>query len=172
MALALKEDLPLGKIIEGIQSFQGTKRRLQKISTHQGIRVYDDYAHHPTEIQHTLLTVKLSFPGRVICVFQPHRYSRTQNLMKEFFAAFDSADKLIISDIYSAGEDPIEGVKPEKLVAEINKRNVSAEHVGSNEAILDHLIKTTEPGDIVVTMGAGDISQVAHGLAKHLETSH
>jgi len=122
--------------------------------------VVDDYAHHPTEIKATLMAARQS-GRRLLCVFQPHRYTRTYFLWNEFVGAFDGADVLLLNEIYSAGEEPIPGVTSKRLAEEIRRRGHNHVHViERKEEIPQFLEKITRSGDLILTMGAGDIWQV------------
>ncbi|WP_195576355.1 UDP-N-acetylmuramate--L-alanine ligase [Paenibacillus sp. 1001270B_150601_E10] len=151
-----------------ILDFTGAKRRYQIIGTAQDVIVIDDYAHHPTEIEATLLAAKAS-GRRIVAVFQPQRYSRTYFLFDQFSRAFGHADEVLITDIYSpAGEQPIEGVHASKLVDSIREHsNKHAQYISTKEEALSYLKENTKPGDLVLTMGAGDIWRVAYQLADH-----
>ncbi|WP_213515627.1 UDP-N-acetylmuramate--L-alanine ligase [Paenibacillus montaniterrae] len=153
-----------------LTKFEGAKRRFQVLADTKGMLVVDDYAHHPTEITATIRAAK-STGKRITAVFQPQRFTRTYFLFDEFGRAFPEADHVIITDIYSpAGEEAIEGVSSEKLVAliaENGQRNV--EYIPTKEQVLEKLKETIAPGDVVITMGAGDIWQVAHQLGAHIQ---
>ena len=133
--------------------------------------VVDDYGHHPAEIRATLAAAKAGFDGRVVVVFQPHRYTRTWHLRDEFVTAFNQADVLIVMDIYAAGETPIDGVTAADLAERIRAhghRHVT--YLGSDRAaVLGHLGEITRPGDLVLTLGAGDVGQLGPVLLARLE---
>jgi UDP-N-acetylmuramate--alanine ligase len=133
----------------------------------------DDYAHHPTEVRATLAAAKERPGRRVVAVFQPQRYSRTHWLMKEFTEAFDDADELILTPIYSPpGEEPIPGVSSEALAAGIERKTGRPVKVmADKQEILHHLLQTVRAGDTVLTMGAGDIWTVAKALAERLQAT-
>lgn len=151
-----------------ITDFTGAKRRYQIIGSAQDVLIVDDYAHHPTEIEATLLAAKAS-GKRIVAVFQPQRYSRTYFLFDQFSRAFNHADEVLITDIYSpAGEQPIEGVHSSKLVESIREHsNEHAQYIADKEEALSYLKEHTKPGDLVITMGAGDIWRVAYQLADY-----
>ncbi|GAA4705081.1 UDP-N-acetylmuramate--L-alanine ligase [Brevibacillus fulvus] len=157
------------QITAALASFRGAKRRFQIIGEIRDILVVDDYAHHPTEIMATLNGARAS-GRRVIAVFQPQRYTRTHFLMEEFSRAFREADEVIITDIYSpAGEQKIEGVSSQVLVEKIrNNSHPGAQYIPTKEEVQEHLINKIRPGDLVLTMGAGDIWKSAHWLADKL----
>ena len=156
-----------GKIKELLPTFLGTKRRFEKISEKEGVIFFDDYAHHPTEIKATLEAAKNWFSGkRIICIFQPHTFSRTKALFAEFSKSFDKADEVIVTDIYpSAREKPDPTINSRILVNEIKKHHKNAIYIGKVEEVVDFLKKELRSGDIVFTMGAGDIYKI-HGLFK------
>ncbi len=145
---------------EGVEQFKGTHRRFEKKGFVNGAIVIDDYAHHPTEIAATLKAAK-EFPHtKIRCIFQPHTYSRTRTLWNEFVKAFDDADELILTHIYAARE-VFDGVtKPENLAAEIKERGVDAKYMDKFEDIADYIKKTAAEGEIIFTMGAGDVVNI------------
>lgn len=165
----LKAGISFDAIAESIVKFHGAKRRFQVLGDSDGILVIDDYAHHPTEIQATISAAKAT-GKRIIAVFQPQRYTRTFFLLDAFSRAFGEADEVILTDIYSpAGEKQIEGVSSAKLVELIvQNSNPSARHLPTKEDVLADLRGRLEPGDLVLTMGAGDIWKVAYTLAGEL----
>lgn len=169
----LEAGLPFAKIAEAIQEFRGAKRRFQVLGEVENILVIDDYAHHPTEIQATISAAKAT-GKRIIAVFQPQRYTRTYYLFEQFSRSFDEADEVIITDIYSpAGEQRIEGVDSAKLTQLIRSNsNPNVQHIASREEVLTYLIANVQPGDLVLTMGAGDIWKAADGLAKSLRKKY
>ena len=137
------------------------------------IQCVDDYAHHPSEVRATLEAARAQpdASGRIVAVFQPHRYSRTARLMPEFATAFDAADQLIITPIYAADEAPIAGVSGKSLAAAIAKRgSVDVTYIRGRESIIRHLAAELQPGDVVITMGAGDIGSLGDALHERLET--
>ncbi|MBQ6893469.1 MAG: UDP-N-acetylmuramate--L-alanine ligase [Clostridia bacterium] len=150
----LKTDL----IVKGLGNFKGASRRLELKGMLNGARVYDDYAHHPTEIAATLRTVRQMGAERIICVYQPHTYSRTKGLYKEFVEALSLADMPIMADIYAARETDTLGVSSKQLAADIGDKAIYLE---SFEAIAEYLNKNAREGDIVLTMGAGNITNLS-----------
>lgn len=168
----LEAGLSFDNVTEAIKSFRGAKRRFQVLGEVNDILVIDDYAHHPTEIQATISAAKAT-GKRIIAVFQPQRYTRTFFLFEQFSRAFPEADQVIITDIYSpAGEKQIEGVSSAKLVELIRSNsNASAEYIPTKEEVLEALKSRVSPGDLVITMGAGDIWKVADELAKSLNAA-
>ncbi|MFT4553027.1 MAG: UDP-N-acetylmuramate--alanine ligase [Chlamydiales bacterium] len=170
--LALRLGIPENSIRKTFREFKGIGRRCQLLGEYRQVRILDDYAHHPTEISTTLEAIKSgSGERRVVGVFQPHRYSRTKDCMESFASVFDAADKLLITDIYAAGEDPIEGVSAEAILQEIQKASKLPCHYVPRDQLKDKLVDLLRPHDIVVTMGAGDITNVASELVNHFKIS-
>lgn len=165
----LEAGLTFEQVAETITEFRGAKRRFQVLGEVDDILVIDDYAHHPTEIQATIQAAKAT-GKRIVAVFQPQRYTRTFFLFEQFSRAFPEADEVIITDIYSpAGEKQIEGVSSAKLVDMIRQNcNVNVRYIPTKEEVQSYLYKQVRPGDLVLTMGAGDIWKAADGLAKAL----
>ena len=169
IAVAREMDLPFPSIREGLQRFTGVQRRLDVRGEVRGITVVDDYGHHPTEIRATLAAARQVWEGRILCIFQPHRYTRTQALFAEFLGAFQDADQLIMTDIYPASEEPIPGVTAEVLCEAIRKAgHPNAVHCGTFDAIVERLLEEARPNDIILTQGAGNIRKVGDAfLEKH-----
>ncbi len=164
-------EIPFVTIQKALAGFAGVQRRFQVRGSARGVTVVDDYGHHPAEIRATLAAAKAGFDCRVVTVFQPHRYTRTRDLRQEFLTAFNEADVLIVLDIYPAGEAPIPGVTAEDLAEGIRAhghRNVT--YLGSDRArVLAHLAEITRPGDLVLTLGAGDVGQLGPALLKRID---
>lgn len=162
--------LSFAQVAEAIHEFRGAKRRFQVLGDIDDILVIDDYAHHPTEIKATITAAKATGKN-IIAVFQPQRYSRTFFLLEQFSKAFQEADEVVITDIYSpAGEARIEGVSSAKLVEMIRQNsNANAKHIGSKEETLAYLSERVSTGDLVLTMGAGDIYKTADALVDQLK---
>ncbi|MFD0694118.1 UDP-N-acetylmuramate--L-alanine ligase [Paenibacillus sp. GCM10027628] len=169
----LEAGLSFEQIAEAIQDFRGAKRRFQVLGEVENILVIDDYAHHPTEIQATISAAKAT-GKRIVAVFQPQRYTRTYYLFEQFSRSFEEADEVIITDIYSpAGEKRIEGVDSAKLVELIRSNsNPNVQHIPTRDEVLEYLIQHVGQGDLVLTMGAGDIWKAAEGLAKALRAQY
>lgn len=150
--------IPFEKIKSGIEKFTGVFRRWEKKGEVKNIAVYDDYAHHPTECKATLLAAKQGWKKRIICVFQPHLYSRTRDFYEEFGKAFLLSDVLVVTNVYPAREEPIQGVSGE-LIANAAKQfgHKNVHYVEDKNNLPDYLLKIVQPDDIVITMGAGDI---------------
>jgi UDP-N-acetylmuramate--alanine ligase len=169
IAVGIQLGLSFEQIAEGIALFQGAKRRFQTKARLNGIWIVDDYAHHPTEIATTMLAARQTAPKRLICVFQPHRFSRTMLLRNEFGSAFSSTDLLILTDIYAAGERPIPGIDGEVIKEEVEKQTgQNVVYIKDKERIARYLSEVTEPGDLIITMGAGDVYRVGEELIEIL----
>ena len=174
IAVSLVLGISFTEIAKTLDTFQGVHRRMEIVTiTDDNILIIDDYAHHPTEIKATLSSLKNSWQDRrIIAVFQPHRYSRTKLLAKKFGQAFFDADCVIINDIYSANESPISGISGETIFREIKKtHHRQIKYLPSKDDILIYLYEMIKPGDIIITMGAGDIWTVGYELAKQLKKS-
>lgn len=171
IGVGLDLDIPFITIQRALGAFTGVQRRFQVRGTAGAVTVVDDYGHHPAEIRATLAAAKAGFDARVVCVFQPHRYTRTRDLHREFVTAFNQADVLLVMDVYPAGEAPIPGVSAAALAEDIRAhghRDVT--HVGSDRAeVAERLVQITRPGDLVLTLGAGDVYQVGVELLSRLE---
>ncbi|MFH1904485.1 MAG: UDP-N-acetylmuramate--L-alanine ligase [bacterium] len=169
IALGVEIGLSFDAVKESLQSFRGVDRRFQ-IKAHIGnIMVIDDYAHHPAEIKAALETAKNLGKKRIVAVFQPHRYTRTEKLYKQFALSLSMADKVILTDVYSAGEAPIKGANTDIIFnAMKNNGYKNAVYIPDKSRILSYLSNTMEKGDIILCMGAGDISAVAEELADKL----
>ena len=169
-AVALDLEMPFPKIQTALAGFAGVQRRFQVRGIARDVLVVDDYGHHPAEIRATLAAAKAGFDRRVITVFQPHRYSRTQHLRDDFLTAFYQSDVLIVMDIYAAGEAPIPGVHARDLadgIAAHGHREVL--YLGSDRAaIIDYLCESTRAGDLVLTLGAGDVGHLGGELLQRL----
>ena len=166
----LSVGVPFEKMAEGLARFHGAKRRFQTKGREQGVWVVDDYAHHPTEIAATLKAAKETSPKRLVCVFQPHRYSRTQLLQEEFGSAFVSADKLVLTDIYGAGEAPIPGIDGRTVLEEVQRQSgQDVTYVPEREKLAGFLAGEVQEGDLVITMGAGDIYKTGEELVEMLK---
>jgi UDP-N-acetylmuramate--alanine ligase len=170
--VGLDLEIPFPVIQRALAAFSGVQRRFQILGRARGVTVVDDYGHHPTEVRATLAAAKAGFDCRVVTVFQPHRYSRTLHLRTEFLTAFNLADVLLVMDIYAAGEAAIPGVTAEGLADGIRShghRDVT--YLGSDRTrIVEHLAEIARTGDLVITLGAGDVSQIGPELLKRLKT--
>ena len=170
LATAFELDIPFKTVQETLRDFSGIQRRFQIKGEKKGILIVDDYGHHPVEIMATLKAARSGWERRIVAVFQPHRYTRTQALFHEFLTAFNDANILILTDIYPAGEDRIEGVEAKALfegIREYGHKDVT--YIPDKKEIVDHLLRVITRGDLVITLGAGDIWQVSDELVKRLE---
>ena len=160
----------VAQMAEGLTMFNGAKRRFQTKGKAQGVWVVDDYAHHPTEIATTLKAARQTQPKRLVCAFQPHRYSRTQLLQKEYGSCFRDADLLVLTDVYSAGEDPIPGIDGELLVKEVAEQTGQRTvYIKDKKEIAAYLKSIAQEGDLIMTMGAGDIVKCGEELVELLK---
>ncbi|ASJ22634.1 UDP-N-acetylmuramate--L-alanine ligase [Brachyspira hampsonii] len=163
--------IEIDDIKEGLKTFEGVGRRLNKLYDKE-ITLFDDYAHHPTEIKATLSSVKNAYKNRrIIAVFQPHRYSRTELLLNDFESAFNDADEVIISDIYAAGEAPIAGISGEIICDVVRRQNDHIRYVPNIEDLLPVLDDIKKDGDIILTLGAGNIVRISNEYARKLQNS-
>jgi UDP-N-acetylmuramate--alanine ligase len=170
LATAFELGISFQTVQETLRDFSGIQRRFQIKGEKKEILIVDDYGHHPVEIMATLRAARRGWNRRIVTVFQPHRYTRTQALFHDFMTAFNDADVLILTDIYPAGEDRIEGVEAKALfegIREYGHKNVT--YFADKKEIVEHLLRVITPGDLVITLGAGDIWQVADELMKRLE---
>ncbi len=170
IATALELNLDFSVVQEALKTFEGVHRRFQLKGEFNQITLVDDYGHHPTEIRATLSAAKNIWERRLIVIFQPHRYTRTRDLFKDFLTAFNQADILLLTEIYPAGEDPLPGINAEKLFKGIKEHGHKQVHFyPDKEAIADGLLKLLNPGDVVITLGAGDIWQLGEELRDKLK---
>jgi len=161
VAVGRELDLPFSAIQRGLKEFTGVHRRLEVKGVCKGITVIDDYGHHPTEIRATLEALKNAWPGRRIVIFQPHRYSRTKALFDDFLISFSDADLLIVTDIYPAGETPLMGISAPLLVEGIRGKGKQEVIYRANfEDIVDFLLREAKGGDVILTLGAGNVWKV------------
>ncbi len=159
LAVALELDVPFATAAEALGGFVGIERRFQTRGEARGVRVVDDYGHHPAEIRATLEAARGLHPGRIVVVFQPHRYTRTRDLFDDFATAFNDADLVLVSEIYAAGEDKIPGIEASLLVDAIRAHgHRDVRFAPDLEAVPEQLASELRPGDLVVTLGAGSVS--------------
>jgi UDP-N-acetylmuramate--alanine ligase len=169
IAVALELDVAPDRIREALGAFTGVERRFQTRGEAGGVTVIDDYGHHPTEIRATLAAARLCKFGRILAVFQPHRYTRTNALMNEFARSFNQADSVYIMDIYAASEKPIEGVSAEALAAAMRRfGHRSAQFAGSMEHAIEMVVGDVRSGDLVITLGAGNVWQAGDRILERL----
>jgi UDP-N-acetylmuramate--alanine ligase len=169
IAVALELDVNPDRIREALGMFAGVDRRFQMKGEERGVSVIDDYGHHPTEIRATLAAAKLCEYRRLLAIFQPHRYSRTQALMDEFARSFNQADQVYVLDIYGASEKPIEGVTAEELAARMRAYgHRAARYAGSIAEAVEAVASEAQSGDLVMTLGAGNVWQAGDRLLERL----
>ncbi|HEV7700018.1 MAG TPA: UDP-N-acetylmuramate--L-alanine ligase [Pyrinomonadaceae bacterium] len=170
-AVALELDVEFEKIAEAFKGFKNANRRFQFKGEVNGITVVDDYGHHPTEIVATLSAAKNAAVGRrKVVVFQPHRYSRTKELMDDFVVAFNNADVLYLLDIYAASEEPIEGITAEVLTENIKRYgHRSVTYLGDIDTAADKVVPHLESGDLVITLGAGSVTRLSDEILEKLK---
>lgn len=167
--LSLKLGIGLSFIKEALMEFQGVKRRFQIKFNNDNLTIVDDYAHHPTEIKNTLDAADLVKKNRLLVVVQPHRYSRVQSLMQEFAEALVKCDHLVITDIYAASEKPVEGITSQKLVEEVNKISKNYAEYVPKHLVNEHLLNIVKDGDLLLFLGAGDITKISEEFVNSLE---
>lgn len=170
IAIGFELEVPFEVTARALGEYAGVNRRFQFKGEAAGVLVVDDYGHHPTEIKATLAAAKIGSAGRrMVVLFQPHRYTRTHDQMDEFARSFNNADVLLITDIYAASEDPIAGVTAETLTEAIKRYgHKNAFYVGGLETALKALVSEARPGDMVITLGAGNIYRVSEQLLERL----
>jgi UDP-N-acetylmuramate--alanine ligase len=167
IAIARQLEIPAEKIAEGLNNFRGVDRRFQQRGQARGVTVVDDYGHHPTEIRATLAAARECGHKRVFVVFQPHRYTRTLDLLEEFGGAFREADAVIVLPIYAASEEPIPGVTAERLVEKIT--GPRTQFVPDFAAAVAAVVADIQEDDLILTLGAGSVSQLAPQILAALE---
>jgi len=170
LVVALELEVPFADAAAALGSFLGIERRFERKGEAAGVSVVDDYGHHPAEIRATLASAREMHRGRVVVAFQPHRYSRTRDLWDEFVAAFNDADVLRMTEIYAAGEDKIPGVEVDPLVDAIRAHgHRDAHYVADLDTLVEEIVRVAEPGDLVLTLGAGNISSIGARILERLE---
>ena len=164
-------EVPFETIRRGLDGFRGIHRRFELLGEEAGIMVVDDYGHHPTEIQTTLEAAKSGFDRRLVVAFQPHRYTRTRDLFDEFLSVFNQADVLVMTEIYAASERPIAGISGENLFHAIREHGFRKAHFVPHRAdVAARLAELARSGDMVLTLGAGDIHRTAHEFLEILKS--
>ena len=171
IAVGIGLDLKPDAISHGLEQFTGVDRRFQIKGECNGVTVVDDYGHHPTEIRATLAAARECGYKHIHVIFQPHRYTRTRDLMQDFIGAFDDADSLIILDIYAASEQPIAGITGETLAEAVAGRHRSSTYADCFDAAIKQVISRAEQGDMIITLGAGSVSQIGLTLLDAMRTS-
>jgi UDP-N-acetylmuramate--alanine ligase len=167
VAVGLELELAAEQMREGLAHFRGVDRRFQVKAEWNGVTVVDDYGHHPAEIRTVLETARLRGAKRIWAIFQPHRYTRTKFLMDDFAGCFDGAERVYVLDIYPASEPPIPGITTERLIARMRELGFDrARYAPSEQMLIEELASTVEPGDLVLTIGAGSVWRVGEALAE------
>ena len=173
VAVGLELDVPFARIAAALGEFGGAERRFERRGVVGGITVVDDYGHHPTEIAAVLAAARAAKPSRIVVAFQPHRYTRTRDLMREFGTALAPADEVVLTDIYAASEDPIAGITIEALAAAVNAGRQTPVHVVPRlDRVAAAVADLARPGDLILTLGAGSIGGLATALVSELERRH
>ena len=166
LAMGMALQLPMSQLLDGLHNFRGAGRRFELKATEHGIRIIDDYGHHPTEIRVTLEAARrYAGDGRVLVIFQPHRYSRTQAFLDSFATSLDLADDVTLLEIYAASEKPIHGVTSELIAAKMERGHYLPNFVQAS----DRIIEMAQPGDVIITLGAGDVNSLAPIIAEGLQ---
>jgi UDP-N-acetylmuramate--alanine ligase len=163
-------DVAPDAIRTALDQFRGVDRRFQLRGRVAGVSVIDDYGHHPTEIKATLAAAKQCGFGKIHVIFQPHRFTRTRDLIEEFTTAFGDADSLFVLDIYAASEKPIEGITGESLSQRIREKNLkSGTYVSSTADAVNSAVAVAQDGDMILTLGAGSVSQLGPMILEKLK---
>jgi UDP-N-acetylmuramate--alanine ligase len=170
--IAVVDELGVARSVtrRALSTFAGVQRRFTVRGEVQGVTVVDDYGHHPAEVRHTLDGAQRAYGRRLVVLFQPHRFTRTQLLFNELACSFNSADVLFLTDVYAAGETPIVGADSEHLAAALSEyghRDVT--YVGPQDALVQAVLPRLRRGDVVITLGAGSITRVGPQLLAALE---
>ncbi len=170
VAVGLELDVPFAKIASALAGFRGAERRFEQRGVINDITIVDDYGHHPTEIAAVLAAARAAQPKRIVVAFQPHRYTRTRDLIHEFGAALAAADEVVLTGIYAASEEPIPGVTLDALAAAVNQARSAPVHVVPKlDDMARRVADLARPGDLVITLGAGSIGSLAGHLVDELE---
>jgi UDP-N-acetylmuramate--alanine ligase len=170
IAVADELEVPIDVIAESLASFGGVQRRFTIVGEADGVMLVDDYGHHPAEIEATLEAARRGYDRRLIVAFQPHRYTRTRDLAAEFARAFNRADVVVLTEIYAAGEEPIDGVSGARLAENVRAHgHHDVSFVPTRPGVTDKLAEIVRPGDIVIALGAGDINKSARELLPILQ---
>jgi UDP-N-acetylmuramate--alanine ligase len=168
VAVGIEVSVPFAKIASGFTEFGGADRRFQLRGEARGVMVVDDYGHHPTEIAAVIAAARAGLDRRVVVVFQPHRYTRTRDLLTEFGKALGGADEIVLTDVYAAGEAPIAGATAEAVEAEIRKTGKPVRLVKSLADIPAAVAAIARPNDLVITLGAGSIGSIPDRILEAL----
>jgi UDP-N-acetylmuramate--alanine ligase len=170
VAVACELEIPFDQVAEALGAFTGIHRRFEVKGEPKGILIIDDYGHHPAEIRATIGAIRDSWKRPLTVIFQPHRYTRTRDLFEEFLSAFEGADRLMLTEIYPAGEDPIAGIGGEALYQAFKRKgHLDVEFIADKNQIVARVAPMLSPGDVVVTLGAGDIYKIGDQLVDALQ---
>jgi len=169
LALTAEMGADFQQAAAALRGFPGVERRFEEKGVCGGVRVVDDYGHHPSELRATLAAARDSHPGRLVAVFQPHRYTRTRDLFAEFAACFEAADLLVLTPVYGAGESPLPGAGAAQLADAIRARGQQVLLTGCLAEVAPALAPELREGDLVLTLGAGNIGRVGPELLAALE---
>jgi len=169
VAVAHELEIPFSRTAEALTGFSGIDRRFEIKGQPGDVLIIDDYGHHPAEVRATIAAIRESWKRPLTVIFQPHRYSRTHDLFDEFLTAFEGADRLVLTEIYSAGEDPVPGVSGEALYQALKRHgHLEVEFIADKANIAPRLTERLVAGDVVLTLGAGDIYKVGESIAEVL----
>ncbi len=173
IATAVELQIPVDKISKALKKFSGIHRRFEFKGEAKGVRVYDDYGHHPSEIAATLKAARECFANnRLIVLFQPHRFTRTRDLMDEFAVSFTDVDRLYLMDIYPAGEQPIQGITAEVLLRAIKRTAPGAiSYKADRKEMVEAIVRETAPGDVLLTLGAGDVYKLGEEILRGVRST-
>ena len=170
VAVARELEVPFSVTAHALETFKSPARRFETKGIVAGVRIVEDYGHHPAEVRATLAAARTLEPKRIITVFQPHRFTRTQDLFGDFMSCFNESDVLVLTEIYPAGEEPIPGVTSERLFESIRDHGYrDLRYTAEKDAIPDDLAPELSAGDLVLLLGAGDIGKLAEPLLRRLE---
>lgn len=172
IAVAMELQVPVNIIAKALSNFSGIQRRFEFKGEAGGVKVFDDYGHHPSEITATLKAARECFNGkRIFVLFQPHRYTRTRDLMDEFAESFGNADKLFLMDIYPAGERPIEGISSEVLAKRIRDKGFeNLTYIPDKKEMIERIVSDLKNGDVIITLGAGDVYKMGEEILNKLRS--
>jgi len=169
LAVAGELEIPFARVAEALAAFTGIHRRFEVKGEPKGILIIDDYGHHPAEIRATIGAIRDSWNRPLTVIFQPHRFTRTRDLFEEFLTAFEGADRLVLTEIYPAGEDPIDGATGAALYQAIKRKgHLDIEFVADKNQIVAQVTAKLSPGDVALTLGAGDIYKIGDQLVEAL----
>ena len=170
IAVAHELEVPFVHVAQALEAFSGIRRRFEFKGEPKGVMVIDDYGHHPAEIRATIGAIRDSWKRPLTVIFQPHRYTRTRDLFDEFLTAFEGADRLVLTEIYAAGEDPIAGASGEALYHALRRQgHLEVAYVADKNDIVAQVAGKLRPGDVALTLGAGDIYKVGEALVEALQ---